>query len=1234
MTKAIQLGKRALHVGVAVSTIAWSIGLATFVVPLTARAAVASGDLIKASLPAVYFYGGDGKRYVFPNEKTYKTWYSDFSTVKTVTDSELAAISIGGNVTYRPGVKMVKITTDPKVYAVAKGGVLKHVASEAVAVALYGADWNKQIDDVPDAFFTNYSVGSAVNAAAEFDKAAEMASATTINADKGLAETGGGGVSGGGALQVSAASDNPTGGSILADSDNDTTANDHRSTMLKVRFVSTGAAAKVTQLKFRRAGVAADSDVDAMNLFDGDTFLTQNTSLSSGVGTFLSSVGLFTVPAGGEKVVTLKIDIDNNTTSGKTLGWTLAAADVTSDASSVSGSVSGNLFTVASVTDVGYVEVANVTPGAATTVDPQDNYELWRFKLDANDQNMLIKRLTLTNVGSVDSDDLQNMKLMDGGTQLGATVALATGGKVSFDLTSMADGGLKMLSGTTKQLSLRGDIKGGTNRTYRWSLQNTYEAVVQDLNYNVETTVSGDGAAFSVIQAGGATTINTGNLTIQIASDSPSSNVPDGATSVTLAKWQLSAAGEDVQVDSLDISCGSGDGTTVLANVKLVYGGSQVGTTMSTLTCSNSSPSGTDFSFGNTFTVSMGTSKDLLFNADLTNAAVTSGDTIVANLVGGSSNAKGKVSLTAISTSAVSGRTVTVASGVLAVAKNAALADYSSSRPLGVSGLTGVRIGSFVITGGAETSTVSGITMKDDVATSSDTVTLADYFINLKLKHGTTQLGSTTGTLTDTDSTTYEFSLNPSVSIGVGETYVVDVYADIKSSPGTLSTLNNDSTNAGAAILVDKVTATGVVTSSDNSYSTDVALQRLNIATNGMLRVTASADTPTDAQLVLGSTDQVLAKFKLAEESNAEDVLVTKFVVADALTTNTASPYNASGTLRNLKLFKGTELLGTIAALDSVTNNTTVPLAVFDLSGLAGGGLLVGKGTADTVLTVKADLTPWSEGGTASTTHKLFLLGGNTNTAGATKSASCDVGDLNSGNTLSEDWDCTTTGIQNAVIATGKGSGMSISSTNASGTSGLVVGATSGAVGTHANGNVFDAVRAKLTVAHATDAPKGLQTKSSEATVAKFVFSNTSPGGYTATLKLLNLDVNSAGISLPGSGTLPVYRIYKDSIDAVNQLATTTSGTNQTFPDTQMAAGDFTDVEIAAGSSRTIIVTLDTSNSDIGANDTLSVGIQTAATGGQPALVWSDGALPGNLGTAAGYTEMNGLPLQGNTLSY
>jgi hypothetical protein len=145
-----------------------------------------SGQLIKASSASVYYLATNGKRYVFPNEKTFKTWYSDFSTVKTISDSELAAITIGGNVTYRPGAKMVKITTDPKVYVIDSHATLRWITSEAVAIALYGTNWNKMIEDIPDAFFSNYTIGANINTASEFNPSSISANASSINVDKGL----------------------------------------------------------------------------------------------------------------------------------------------------------------------------------------------------------------------------------------------------------------------------------------------------------------------------------------------------------------------------------------------------------------------------------------------------------------------------------------------------------------------------------------------------------------------------------------------------------------------------------------------------------------------------------------------------------------------------------------------------------------------------------------------------------------------------------------------------------------------------------------------------------------------------------------------------------------------------------------------------------------------------------------------------------------------------------------
>ena len=125
-----------------------------------------SGSLIKTDASsAVYYCGADSRRYVFPNSKTYFTWYKDFSSVQTISAEEMSAILIGGNVTYKPGVRMVKIQSDPKVYAVDRAGTLRWITTDTIARALYGSAWAKNVDDLSDAFFVNYKVGSPVTVA-------------------------------------------------------------------------------------------------------------------------------------------------------------------------------------------------------------------------------------------------------------------------------------------------------------------------------------------------------------------------------------------------------------------------------------------------------------------------------------------------------------------------------------------------------------------------------------------------------------------------------------------------------------------------------------------------------------------------------------------------------------------------------------------------------------------------------------------------------------------------------------------------------------------------------------------------------------------------------------------------------------------------------------------------------------------------------------------------------------
>ncbi len=144
-----------------------------------------AGDLIKGSGSTVYYFANDGRRYVFPNERTYFTWYTNFSTVKLIPDSHLSSIPLGrSNVTYRPGRKMVKITTDDRVYVVDRGGILRWVQSEQLARTLYNLSWKNQIDDVPDAFFTNYRVGTPIQTASDYQPSDVMTLTPTIAIDK------------------------------------------------------------------------------------------------------------------------------------------------------------------------------------------------------------------------------------------------------------------------------------------------------------------------------------------------------------------------------------------------------------------------------------------------------------------------------------------------------------------------------------------------------------------------------------------------------------------------------------------------------------------------------------------------------------------------------------------------------------------------------------------------------------------------------------------------------------------------------------------------------------------------------------------------------------------------------------------------------------------------------------------------------------------------------------------
>src|SRR3989338_2138628 len=126
--------------------------------------ALASINLVKTKeSPAIYYLDGEKSRHVFPNEITYRSWYGgDYSKIATVSKEYLSKIPLGDNITVRPGKFLVKVPSDPRVYAVEAGGVLRHLADEIIAEEFYGERWEKKVIDIPEVFFENYTVSDPI----------------------------------------------------------------------------------------------------------------------------------------------------------------------------------------------------------------------------------------------------------------------------------------------------------------------------------------------------------------------------------------------------------------------------------------------------------------------------------------------------------------------------------------------------------------------------------------------------------------------------------------------------------------------------------------------------------------------------------------------------------------------------------------------------------------------------------------------------------------------------------------------------------------------------------------------------------------------------------------------------------------------------------------------------------------------------------------------------------------
>lgn len=980
--------KKAFTFAVVFATICWSMGIAS-VLPAFA-ATISAGDLIKASGAAVYYYGSDGMRYVFPTEPTYKTWYSDFSNVKTITDAELAAIEIGGNVTVRPGTKLVKITTDPKTYAVAPGGTLRHVDSEARAIALYGSDWATRVIDISDAFWVNYKKGSAVSSnvhpdgalvkysgsatvyyiengqkraitgdgftANNFQDASVVTIADSITYSDGSAlnseesditnVAGGAAASTGSGLTVALASDTPASGIVVT--------NAARAPFTKVNLTAASDGdVTVDHIVIQRTGLGQDGVFTSFDLIDASTGLPLNTTSktlnSQHQATFTED---FVIKAGTTKAV---IVAANMGTVGTTYAGEIPSVSVvevaTTGGSAVTGTlpITGNYQTLNGTITIGSATIQRgaYTNATSTSIEVgKEDYTFFSFQVAAGSaEQVSFSQVKVYQAGSATlGTDLTGMELFRDGVKLADGVV--AGKYVNFTFNA-----LTLDKGETAQFQLKGDVVDGSARTINLGIYKTTDLLVKGLTYgyNITPTYSGTGSSGnSPVLSDNSFTISNGTLTV-----SKSNTV--GATDITVADDQILGAflftvkGEPIEVTQVVMTVSSSTAASDdMTNLELIDANGNV-------VAGPGDPSSGSVTFSDSFTVPVGETVYRV-RVDLENGGgwITN-ETLYATITPSSGiTATGSVTgqaITASPTSAINTNTQTIKAAKLVVTRDTLPADSN------------VIIGSDNITLGSWTFDASD-SGEDIRVTSIAFAASSSNATNLTLKVNGAAKDPVNDKPALQDGATSTFALTEPLIITKGTQATVTLEGDIESSATANDSSQFGLTSAAAVVAYGRTTGntvTPTVTADNGATLTYIA--------GGTLTISTSSNPPAGI-VIAGSTGNTMTKVRLKAKNEDLDLNTFRVYVTDGGTANGSNAGNYQDVV-SVSVYDGSTLLG---------SHSIPSTGYYDFT-FATGTVTIPEG-GEKILTVKADVATISPDndnapGTAAADLKVGIGGTN-----------------------------------------------------------------------------------------------------------------------------------------------------------------------------------------------------------------------------------------------------------------
>jgi hypothetical protein len=690
----------------------------------------------------------------------------------------------------------------------------------------------------------------------------------------------------------------------------------------------------VSQLNFTKTGVLSDNSIAGAYLTQNGQVVAQYNSINSGVISF-SGLNL-SIGAGQTQEFTLAIDVSGGLSAGNTTGFSLpSASDVTAwtgsnTAVTPSGNfpLNGNTFTVTSVSNpsLATLGITSSSVGNVVTAGTQGNLVgAWNFSV--GNSPVWLNSINFHVIGSANVANIQNIKLMVNGTQVGATLSsVSSNGTAYLNLTSAP---AKLNTGSNN-IQVFADIMGSPSFYFQFEILNGFDVLAVDSQYNVPVTITNTSGIGSQIQ------IQTGQTTMTQDTNTPTGSIAKGTSQVTLAKFDIYASGEPVKIKFIGFQLAfqfpTATGTSQYAyplasqvkNVSLVDdAGGQVGSTINTppsgsscdvtgnqftgngnasltatevgtSTVYNDPTSGTYVDcFGSSgspinYQIPANTTRVLSLKADVQTSPSFS--TVVASLLAETANnLQGVISSMPGNTGGATGSSLSLANSSLTVSKNNALGNQSVS-----AGVTNQKIGSYTF----QAASAEGVNVNNVSISTAGNNPNGSTFQNLHLMVNGAQFGSTQGTVAS--GSTYTFSGTPFL-VPAGSSVNVDVYAD------TLST--DPSGTITQATTLTGCSATGAISYSSVSCN-NTAGQNLSFGGNPTITVSADSTEPPAAQIVMGSTGNTLGIYRFTETSNIENVKVTDLQVVDTVSSTNIST-GVKAAFSNLQLWNGSTLLGT-----------------------------------------------------------------------------------------------------------------------------------------------------------------------------------------------------------------------------------------------------------------------------------------------------------------------------------